>query len=136
MVSGRRLAAILSADVVGFSRRVEMDESGALAALRDCRRAVIDPQIGRAGGRIFKNTGDGVLVESSSATDAVSCAVDIQRELAVRNSSLAEAERLLLRIGISAGEVIIDAGDIYGDDVNIAFRLQSVAEPGGVVVSG
>jgi adenylate cyclase len=115
---------------------MEANEPGALAALRGCRRAVIDPFIGRNGGRIVKNTGDGVLVEFTSATDAVSCAIDIQRELAVHNAGLPEPERLVFRIGISAGEVIAEHDDIYGDNVNIAFRLQSIAEPGAVVVSG
>jgi adenylate cyclase len=136
MASGRRLAAVLSMDVVGFSRRMEADETGALTALKDCRRAVIDPYIRHFGGRLVKNTGDGVLVEFCSATDAVNCAVDIQRETAVRNGALPERERLVFRIGISAGEVIVEAGDIYGEDVNVAFRLQAIAEPGQVVISG
>jgi adenylate cyclase len=136
MASGRRLAAVLSADVVGFSRRMETNEPAALAALWDCRRQVIDPRIETSGGRLVKNTGDGVLVEFTSATDAVNCAVDIQRELVVNNEALPESDRLAFRIGISAGEVIVEQDDIYGDDVNIAFRLQAIAEPGGVVISG
>jgi adenylate cyclase len=115
---------------------MEADEPGALAALNDCRRTVIDPCIARNGGRVVKNTGDGILVEFTSATDAVRCAVDVQRELVVRNAGLPEPERLVFRIGISAGEVIAQDDDIYGDDVNIACRLQSIAEPGAVFVSG
>ncbi len=131
----RRLAAILSADVVGYSRLMEADESGTLARLQARRRDLIDPKIGHHHGRIVKLMGDGVLVEFASVVDAVECAVEIQRGMTERNSDAGEGERIELRIGINLGDIIIDGDDIYGDGVNVAARLEALAEPGGVIVS-
>jgi adenylate cyclase len=132
----RRLAAILAADVAGYSRLMGADEEGTLAALKACRRELIDPKIAGHRGRIVKTTGDGALVEFASAVDAVRCAIEIQRAMAERNSAIPEDRRIEFRIGINVGDIIIDGGDIYGDGVNIAARLENLAEPGGICVSG
>jgi len=132
----RRLAAILSADVVGYSRLMEADEAGTLAALQIHRTELIDRTIAAYNGRIVKLMGDGLLVEFASAIDAVECAVAIQQGMAVRNASVPEDRRITFRIGINIGDVIIEGGDIYGDGVNIAARLQELAERGGVYISG
>jgi len=126
----RRLAAILAADVVGFSRMVAADEAGALLALRAAREELLDPSIDEHGGRIVKTTGDGVLVEFPSAVDALRCAMAVQTGMAAREGELK------LRIGVNVGDVVIEGGDILGDGVNIAARLEGVAEPGGVAISG
>ena len=126
----RRLAAILAADVVGYSRMVANDEAGALASLRAARAELIDPAVDQHGGRIVKTTGDGMLVEFPSAVDALRCAMAIQTGMAAREGDLA------LRIGVNVGDVVIEDGDILGDGVNIASRLEGVAEPGGVAISG
>jgi class 3 adenylate cyclase/tetratricopeptide (TPR) repeat protein len=131
----RRLAAILVADVVGFSKRMERDDAGTLARLRAMRADVVDPAIAANGGRIVKTTGDGLLVEFGSADAALRSAVRIQRALADRNASLPADERLDLRIGINLGDVIAEAGDIFGDGVNVAARLEALAPPGGICVS-
>ena len=131
----RRLAAILAADVVGYSRLMGADEEGTLAALKGCRRETIDPKIAEHQGRIVKTTGDGALVEFASAVDAVRCAVDIQRTLAARNADSAGDCRIEFRIGINVGDIIIDEGDIYGDGVNIAARIEPLAEPGAICLS-
>lgn len=123
----RRLAAILAADVVGYSRLMGQDEAGTLRALKALRAEVIDPKIAEHKGRIFKSTGDGVLAEFSSVVNAVSCAVEIQRNMAGR--------ALQLRVGINLGDVIVEDGDVFGDGVNIASRVEGVAHPGGVAVS-
>ena len=131
----RRLAAILAADVVGYSRLMGADEEGTLAALKVLRREVADLKIKEHRGRIVKTTGDGLLVEFASVVDAVRCAVEVQREMAERNASV-PAERLIeFRIGINLGDIIIDKRDIYGDGVNVAARLEALAEPGGICVS-
>jgi adenylate cyclase len=132
----RRLAAILAADVVGFSRLMEQDESGALATLKARRKEVLEPLVTRHQGRIFKITGDGVLVEFGSAVNAVQCAIDLQRGMTVANGDLPEPRRIVLRIGVNLGDVMVEGGDLYGDGVNIAARLEGIAEPGGVLVSG
>ena len=132
----RRLAAILAADVVGYSRMMEADEAGTLARLKTLRSELFDPKTEQFGGRIFKNTGDGALAEFGSAVDAVQCAVEIQRRLARRNSKEPENRRIILRIGINLGDVIVEGEDIYGDGVNVAARLEGLAEPGMVYVSG
>jgi len=132
----RRLAAVLAADVVGYSRLMGQDETGTLAALKRHRAGLIDPTIAEHGGRIVKLMGDGVLAEFASVVDAVECAVGIQRGMAERNAETPETERITFRIGINLGDVIIDGDDIYGDGVNIAARLEKLAEPGGVCVSG
>jgi adenylate cyclase len=131
----RRLAAILAADVAGYSRLMGVDEEGTLAALKACRRELIDPKIAEHRGRIVKTTGDGALVEFASAVDAVRCAMEIQRAMADRNADIPESRRVEFRIGINVGDIIIDEGDIYGDGVNIAARLEGIAEPGGIYLS-
>jgi class 3 adenylate cyclase/TolB-like protein/tetratricopeptide (TPR) repeat protein len=131
----RRLAAIVSADVAGYSRLMGKDESGTLAALKAHRRALIDPKISEYGGRIVKSTGDGLLLEFPSVVDAVRCAVDVQRGMAERNATEPPEQRIEFRIGINVGDIIIDGDDIYGDGVNVAARLQSLAEPGGICAS-
>jgi adenylate cyclase len=132
----RRLAAILAADMVGYSRLMGADESGTLKRLKASRGEVIDPEIDRHGGRIVKTTGDGILVEFASAVDAVECALAMQRALADRNVGLPESERMEFRVGINVGDVIVDGDDLYGDGVNVAARLEAIAEPGGLCISG
>ena len=131
----RRLAAILSADVVGFSRLMGTDESDTLAQLKGHRGELIDPEIATHRGRIVNTAGDSVLAEFASVVDAVQCAVSIQRAIQDRNQGIAEDRRLTLRIGISLGDVIADGDDIFGDGVNVAARLQALAEPGTVCIS-
>jgi class 3 adenylate cyclase/TolB-like protein len=131
----RRLAAIVSADVAGYSRLMGRDEGGTLAALKAHRRDLIDPKIAEYGGRIVKTTGDGLLLEFPSVVDAVRCAVDVQRGMALRNGEVAHDQRIDFRIGVNVGDIIIDGDDIYGDGVNVAARLQTLAEPGEIYVS-
>jgi class 3 adenylate cyclase len=131
----RRLAAILAADVAGYSRLMGLDEEGTLAALKGHRRAVVDPKIAEHRGRIVKTTGDGMLVEFASIVDALRCAVDVQRQMAERNVQVPSERRIEFRIGLNVGDIIIDDKDIYGDGVNIAARLEALAEPGGICVS-
>jgi adenylate cyclase len=131
----RRLAAILAADVVGYSRLMGADEVGTLRALRAHRRELIDPAIADRRGRIVKTTGDGILAEFPSAVQAVACAITIQRGLASRNASTAEEKRLAFRIGINVGDIIIEANDIFGDGVNVAARLEGLCEPGAICIS-
>src|SRR5215475_13783913 len=131
----RRLAAILAADVVGYGRLVGIDEEGTLAALKTLRKSLIDPKITEHRGRIVKNTGDGALVEFASAVDAVRCALETQREMAERANNIPEDRRLEFRIGINIDDIVIDDGDIFGDGVNIAARLESIAPPGSVCIS-
>jgi class 3 adenylate cyclase/pimeloyl-ACP methyl ester carboxylesterase len=131
----RRLAAILAADVVGYSRLMSSDEMGTLTALKAHRRELIDPAIAAHHGRIVKTTGDGALVEFASVVDAVGCAVAIQRGMLSRNASVADDKRIVFRIGINVGDIIIDGDDIFGDGVNIAARLETLCEPGGVCIS-
>ncbi len=132
----RRLAAILSADVVGYSRLMGADEAGTLGALRTHRAELIDPTIAAHNGRVVKVMGDGLLVEFASAIDAVECAVAVQNGIAVHNASVPDDRRIVFRIGVNLGDVIIEDDDIYGDGVNVAARLQELAEPGGVYISG
>jgi adenylate cyclase len=132
----RRLAAILAADVVGYSRLMEQDEAATLAMLKARRKEVLEPLCTRFQGRVFKVTGDGVLVEFASAVNAVECAIELQREMAVASSELPDARRIVLRVGVNLGDVMSEGGDLYGDGVNIAARLERIAEPGSVVVSG
>jgi adenylate cyclase len=131
----RRLAAIVSADVVGYSLLMGRDDSATLAGLKAHRRELIDPKIAEYGGRIVKTTGDGLLLEFPSVVDAVRCAVDVQRGMAERNAGVPPEQRIDLRIGINVGDIIIDGDDIFGDGVNVAARLQTLAEPGGICVS-
>jgi adenylate cyclase len=127
----RRLAGILAADVVGYSRRMGADEAGTLAKLKALRREVIDPAIARTGGRLVKDTGDGVLAEFASAVEAVRCAIDVQSQMRLQPDN-----PMQLRIGINVGDVIVTGEDIHGDGVNVAARLEALAEPGGILVSG
>ena len=131
----RRLAAVLAADVAGYSRLMGVDEEGTHAALSALRREVTEPNIAEHRGRIVKTTGDGFLAEFPSIVDAVRCAVELQREMALRNENLAKERRIEFRIGINLGDVIIEADDIYGDGVNVAARLEALAAPGGIYVS-
>jgi TolB-like protein/class 3 adenylate cyclase len=131
----RRLAAILAADVAGYSRLMERDEAGTLARLRSLRRDLIDPKIAEHKGRIVKTTGDGILIEFPSVVEAVACAVAMQREMAARNDAAVADERIEFRVGINSGDVIVEDSDIHGDGVNIAARLEGIAEPGGICIS-
>jgi len=131
----RRLAAILAVDVAGYSRLMGVDEEGTLTALKAIRREVGDPKIAEHRGRIVKTTGDGLLVEFASVVDAVRCAVEVQREMAIRNVGVSAEKRIEFRMGINLGDIIIDDGDIFGDGVNIAARLEALAEPGGICAS-
>jgi TolB-like protein/class 3 adenylate cyclase len=131
----RRLTAILAVDVAGYSRLMGEDEEGTLAALRAVRREVGDPKIAEYRGRIVKTTGDGLLVEFASVVDAVRCAVEVQREMATRNAAAPAGCRIEFRMGINIGDIIIEDDDIFGDGVNIAARLEALAEPGGICLS-
>src|SRR3954469_25803678 len=131
----RRLAAILSADVVGYSRLMGRDENGTLTRLKAMRRDLIDPQIAAHSGRMVKLMGDGALVEFASAVDAVTCAIEIQKLVREHNTEIPADDRIEFRIGINVGDVIVDADDIYGDGVNVAARVQALADPGGIYVS-
>lgn len=132
----RRLAAVLAADMVGFSRLMEADETGTLARLKTHRIELIDPAISKNRGRIIKTTGDGLLVEFHSVVDAVLCAAEVQSRMARRNADVAPARWMQFRIGINLGDVIVDGADIFGDGVNVASRLETLAEPGGICISG
>jgi len=132
----RRLAAVLAADMVGYSRLMEVDETGTLARLKTHRIELIDPAIAKNRGRIIKTTGDGMLVEFHSVADAVLCAAEVQRRMARRNTDVAPARWIQFRIGINLGDVIVEGNDIFGDGVNVAARLEMLAEPGGICVSG
>jgi adenylate cyclase len=132
----RRLAAVLAADMVGYSRLMEVDETGTLARLKTHRIELIDPAIAKNRGRIIKTTGDGMLVEFHSVADAVMCAAEIQRRMARRNADVSPARWMQFRIGINLGDVIVEQDDIFGDGVNVAARLEMLAEPGGICVSG
>jgi TolB-like protein len=132
----RRLAAILAADVVGFSRLMELDEAGTLALLKARRKAVLEPLVAKYLGRIFKIAGDGALVEFASAVNAVQCAIALQQGMAAANAELPQDRHIVLRIGVNLGDVMVEGSDLYGDGVNVAARLEAIAEPGGIVVSG
>jgi TolB-like protein/class 3 adenylate cyclase len=131
----RRLTAILAADVAGYSRLIGADEEGTLAQLKAFRKTLVDPTIAKHRGRIVKTTGDGMLVEFASAVDAARCAVEVQRGMADENTEIPQAKRIEFRIGIHLGDIIIDDNDIFGDGVNIAARLESIAVPGGISIS-
>ena len=132
----RRLAAILAADVAGYSRLMGEDEAGTLARLRTHRRELIDPQVAEHKGRIVKTTGDGILIEFPSVVEAVACAIAVQQGMAERNAETPEHQRIVFRVGINLGDVIVEDGDIHGDGVNIASRLEALAEPGEICISG
>ncbi len=132
----RRLAAILAADVVGYSRMMELDEAGTLALLKSRRRTVLEPVVAEHQGRVFKSTGDGVLVEFGSAVSAVQCAVDLQQKMHAANLERPDENQIVLRIGVNLGDVMVERSDLFGDGVNIAARLEGLAEPGGILISG
>ena len=134
--SQRRLAAILAADVVGYSRLMERDEAGTLTTLKARRRGVLEPLIAKYEGRIFKVTGDGVMVEFGSAVNAVQCANELQLGMAAANDGQPSDRHVVLRIGVNLGDVVVEGSDLYGDGVNIAARLEAIADPGGIIVSG
>src|SRR5215510_22765 len=131
----RRLAAILAGDIAGYSRLMNSDEEGTLHNLKVHRKELVDPKITEHRGRIVKTTGDGILLEFVSVVDAVRCAVDIQRGMVERNVDVPADRRIQFRIGINVGDIIIDGGDIFGDGVNVAARLETLADPGGIMVS-
>jgi len=135
MSQTRRLAAILAADVAGYSRLIGADEGGTLERLRALRRQLLDPKIAEHRGRLVKTTGDGLLIEFGSVVDALRCAVDVQREMTGRNTGMPPDNRIEFRIGINMGDIVVDDGDIFGDGVNVAARLEALAEPGGICVS-
>jgi adenylate cyclase len=135
MASTRRLAAILAADVAGYSRLMGVDEEGTHERLQAHRRELVEPKIGEHSGRVVKNTGDGVLAEFPSVVGAVRCAVELQRAMIDREAGIPEEHRIRFRIGINLGDVIIEEDDIFGDGVNVASRLEALAEPGGVCIS-
>ena len=132
----RRLAAILAADVAGYSRLMGINEEGTLATLKAHRRELLDPKIAEHRSRIVKTTGDGALVEFASAVDAVRCAAEIQRGMSKRNVAIPPDRRIEFRMGINVGDVVVDGDDIFGDGVNVAARLEGLSEPGGICVSG
>ena len=131
----RRLAAIFAADVAGYSRLIGADEEGTLERLMAHRRELIDPKIAEHQGRIVKTTGDGVLVEFASPVKAVRCAIEVQHGMVDRNADIPREQRIEFRIGINLGDVVVEDGDIYGDGVNVAARLENIAEPGAVYIS-
>jgi adenylate cyclase len=135
MPAVRRLAAILSADVAGYSRLMGADEEGTHERLRAHLGELVNPKIAEHRGRIVKNTGDGFLAEFQSVVDAVRCAVDVQRAMAERNAEIAHENRVEFRIGVNLGDVIVEQHDIFGDGVNVAARLEAMSEPGGLCMS-
>src|SRR4026208_1045836 len=132
----RKLIAILAADIAGYSALMEADEAGTFDRVRAVRKELFEPEINKHHGRIFKLMGDGLLAEFGSVVDAVECAVTLQRGMTERNASVPEANRFEIRIGINLGEVIVEGEDRYGEGVNVAARLQELADPGGICVSG
>ena len=131
----RQLAAVVAADIAGYSRLMGADEEGTLAQLKACRRELIDPGITRHRGRIVKTTGDGLLIEFSSPVEAVRWAVETQQGMIERNADVPDDKRIHFRVGINLGDVIVDDKDLYGDAVNIAARLENLADPGGICIS-
>ena len=135
MASTRRLAAILAADVAGYSRLIGADEGDTLQALKAIRAELIDPTIAAHNGRLVKTTGDGLLVEFSSVVNALRCATEVQAGMAERCTDAPHDKRIQFRIGINVGDIVVEDGDIFGDGVNVAARLEALAEPGGICVS-
>src|SRR5215472_246335 len=135
MTATRRLAAILAADVAGYSRLIGADESGTLQVLKAIRTELIDPTIAAHNGRLVKTTGDGLLVEFGSVVHALRCATEVQAGMAGRNATVPDDQRIEFRIGIHQGDIVIEEHDIFGDSVNVAARLESLAQPGGICVS-
>jgi TolB-like protein len=132
----RRLAAILAVDVVGYSRLMEMDETGTLAALKERRTTLVQPLVSKYDGRMVKIMGDGALIEFGSAVNAVRCAIEVQEQMAAANAGLAADRRIVMRMGVNLGDIVVEGGDIYGDGVNLAARLEGLAEPGDILISG
>src|SRR5215472_400692 len=135
MTATRRLAAILAADVAGYSRLIGADEEGTLNRLRSIRAEVVDPKIAEHRGRVVKTTGDGLLVEFSSVVDALHCATKWQKAMHARNAAAPGGVRIEFRIGVHQGDIVVEDDDIFGDGVNVAARLEGLAEPGGICVS-
>jgi class 3 adenylate cyclase len=135
MIATRRLAAILAADVAGYSRLIGIDEGGTLQALKAIRTELIDPTIAAHNGRLVKTTGDGLLIEFGSVVDALCCATEVQAGMAERNAAIPTDKRIEFRIGINVGDIVVEDGDIFGDGVNVAARLEALAEPSGICVS-
>ncbi len=131
----RRLTTILAADVVGYSRLMSEDEAGTLASLKAIRRELVEPKTAEHHGRVVKLIGDGTLMEFGSVVDAVRFAVDLQQAMVARNAKVPEDRQITFRIGINIGDIIVEGDDIYGDGVNVAARLEALAEPGGICVS-
>jgi class 3 adenylate cyclase len=132
----RRLAAIMAADIVGYSRLMEADEAGTLAAIKDLRREVIDPLLAERHGRIVKLMGDGAIVEFGSVVDAVACAAAIQKNVAARQAGVSPERRIVFRIGVNLGDLVVEGDDLLGDGVNVAARLEQLCPPAGVLISG
>ena len=132
----RKLAAIVSADVVGYSRLMGADETGTLDALRAHRAELIDPLIAEGGGRIVKTMGDGLLLEFPSVVAAVECCIAVQTGMAERNSGIADKDAIRFRVGVHLGDIVVEGDDIFGDGVNIAARLQEIGDAGGIAISG
>jgi adenylate cyclase len=131
----RKLAAILAADIAGYSRLMGADEEGTLARLKVLRRELIDPKNKQHRGRIVKTTGDGILIEFPSVVDAVRCAIEVLQSMVDRNADVPQEKRIEFRVGVNLGDVMIERRDLYGDGVNIAARLEALAEPGGICIS-
>ena len=131
----RKLAAILAADIAGYSRLMGADEAGTLARLKQYRRELIDPKNKQYRGRVVKTTGDGILIEFPSVVDAVSCSIEVQQGMRDRNADVPPEKRIEFRVGINLGDVIVEGRDLFGDGVNIAARLEGIAEPGGICIS-
>ena len=131
----RRLAAIMAADVVGYSRMIERDESGTVERLRSLRAELIDPAVAAHSGRIVRMAGDGALVEFPSVVEATQCAIDIQRGMHERNQALPETQRIVLRIGVNLGDIVVEEDNLHGDGINVAARLEALAEPGSILVT-
>jgi len=132
----RRLCAILAADVVGYSRLMELDEAGTLNELKRRRTDILEPLVCEHRGRIVKVMGDGVLVEFGSAVNAVTCAIELQKRMAAANAAMPDGRQIVLRIGVNLCDAIVEGADLYGEGVNVAARLQALTEPGGILVSG
>src|SRR5215467_1627060 len=135
MTTTRRLAAILAADIAGYSRLIGSDEAGTLGRLRAIRAELIDPAIATHHGRLVKTTGDGLLVEFGSVIDGLRCATEIQAGMAERNAPVPQSDRIEFRMGLNVGDIVVEDGDIFGDGVNVAARLEGLAQPGGICVS-
>src|SRR5215471_18472913 len=135
MNAPRKLAAILAADVAGYSRLTGIDEEGTRRRLRKLRRELINPAVSLHRGRIVKTTGDGILIEFPSVVDAVRCALDVQRGMDGRNTDVPAEQRIEFRVGINVGDVVVEGEDLLGDGVNVAARLEGIAEPGGICIS-